>query len=193
MKAETLPAVQQTDLAQASGKGALHGSTDAGVAELVNVLNALSVGVQEAAQGSGVQDKELAKVLVNLQIAPGQPAHKAAIDADQAWTGLEEQEEFATALLQDSQDELMARVNKTYVVENPSDDELDDGETAESTGEGVVAGGRCRHHTQNSRLILALWSISPSHVAMTKQETFCVGRGCRLSEILLLNHGGRPT
>ena len=35
----------------------------------------------------------------------------------------------------------MARANKTYVVENPSDDELDDGETVESTGEGVVAGG----------------------------------------------------
>ena len=35
----------------------------------------------------------------------------------------------------------MARVNKTYVVENPSDDELDDGETVESAGEGVVAGG----------------------------------------------------
>ena len=139
MKAETLPAVHQADLAQASGKGALHGSTDAGVAELVNALNALSVGVQEAAQGSGVQDKELAEVLVNLQMVPGQPAHKAVIDAVQAWTGLEEQEEFAIALLQDSQDELMARVNKTYVGENPSDDELDDGETVESTGEGVVA------------------------------------------------------
>ena len=35
----------------------------------------------------------------------------------------------------------MARVKKTYVVEDPSDDELDDGETVESTGEGVVAGG----------------------------------------------------
>ena len=70
-----------------------------------------------------------------------QPAHKDAIDAVQAWTGLEEQEEFATALLQDSQDELMATVNKTHVVEDPSDDELDDGETVESTGEGVVAGG----------------------------------------------------
>ena len=98
MKAETLPAVHQADLAQASGKGALHGSIDAGVAELVNALNTLSVGVQEAAQGSGVQDKELAEVLVNLQIVPDQSAHKAAIDAVQAWTGLEEQEEFATAL-----------------------------------------------------------------------------------------------
>ena len=96
MKAETLPAVHQADLALASGKGALHGSTDAGVAELVNALNALSVGLQEAAQGPGVQDKELAEVLVNLQIVPGPPAHKAAIDADQAWKGLEEQEEFAT-------------------------------------------------------------------------------------------------
>ena len=71
------------------------------MAELVNALNALSVGVQEAAQGSGVQDKELAEVLVNLQIVPAQPAHKAAIDAVQTWTGLKEQEEFATALLQD--------------------------------------------------------------------------------------------
>ena len=143
MKAETLPVVHQADLAQASinGKGALRGSTDAGVAELVNALNVLSVGVQEAAQGSDVQDKELAEVLVNLQIVPGQPAHKAAIDAVQAWTGLEEQEEFATALLQDSQDTLMARVNKTHIEQDPSNDELDDGETVESTGEGVVAGG----------------------------------------------------
>ena len=107
----------------------------------MSAFNALSVGVQEAAQGSGVQDKELAEVLVNLQIVPGQPAHKAAIDAVQAWTGLEEQEEFATALLQDLQGELMARVNKTHVMENPSGDELDDGETFESTDEGVVAGG----------------------------------------------------
>ena len=28
-----------------------------------------------------------------------------------------------------------------YLVKDPSDDELDDGETVESTGEGVVAGG----------------------------------------------------
>ena len=35
----------------------------------------------------------------------------------------------------------MAKVSKRHVVEDPSDDELDDGETVESTGEGVVAGG----------------------------------------------------
>ena len=35
----------------------------------------------------------------------------------------------------------MARVNKTHVVEDPFDDELDDGETVESTGEGVVVAG----------------------------------------------------
>ena len=194
MKVETLPAVHQADLAQASGKGALYGSTDAGVAELVNAPNALSVGVQEAALGSGVQNKELAEVLVSLQTVPGQPVHKAAIDAVHAWTGLEEQERFATALLQDSQDELMTRVNRTYVVENPSDDELDDGETVESTGEGVVAGGSMPppSYTELS-CFFALWSISPSHVAMTKQETFCVERECPLSEILLLNHGGRQT
>ena len=143
MKVETLRVVHQADLAQASinGKGALRGSTDAGVAELGNALITLSVGVHEAARGSDVQDKELDEVLVNLQIVPGQPARKAAIDAVQAWTGLEEQEEFATALLQNLQDKLMVRVNKTHVVEDPSDVELDDGETVESTGEGVVAGG----------------------------------------------------
>ena len=107
----------------------------------MNAFNALSVGVQEAAQGSGVQDKELAEVLVNLQIVPGQPAHKAAIDAVQTWAGLEERQQFATALWQNSQDEMMARVNETHVGEDPSDDELDEGATAESTGEGVVAGG----------------------------------------------------
>ena len=107
----------------------------------MNALNALSVGVQEAAQGSSVQDKELAEVLVNLQIVPGQPAHKAAIRAVQTWTGLEEQEEFATALLQGSKDELMARVTKTHAVEDSSGDEPDDSETVESAGERVMAGG----------------------------------------------------
>ena len=52
----------------------------------------MSVGAQEAAQGSDVQDTELAEVLVDLQIVPGRPAHKTAIDAVQAWTGLEKQE-----------------------------------------------------------------------------------------------------
>ena len=60
---------------------------------------------------------------------------KHASDAVQTWTGLEEQEEFATALLQDSQDELMAKANKTHVVEDPSDDELEDGETVGSPGD----------------------------------------------------------
>ena len=129
----------------------------------------LSVGAQEAAQGSGVQDIELTEVLVNLQIVPCQPTHKAAIDAVQAWTGMEEQEEFANALLQDSHDELMARVNKTHVVEDPSDDDLSDGADVESTGAGAGGGSRCRHHrVQNFRLFLALWSITPKHMAMTK-------------------------
>ena len=141
MKAETLPAVHQADLAQASGKGALRSYIDAGVAKFVNALNALSVGAQEAAQGSGVQDTELAEVLVNLQIVPGQFAHKASIDVVQSWTGMEEQEEFAIALLQDSHDELMARVNTTYVAEKPSDDQLNDGDDVESTGAGATAGG----------------------------------------------------
>ena len=61
---------------------------------------------------------ELVEVLVNLQIVPGQPTHKA-IDAVSVWTGLGELEEFTTALLRDSHDDLMATVNKTYVVENP--------------------------------------------------------------------------
>ena len=77
------------------------------------VLNAAST---TAADKARLARFELAEVLVNLQVVPGQPAHKAAIDAVQTWTGLEEQEEFATALLQNSQDELMARVNKTYVL-----------------------------------------------------------------------------
>ena len=127
MKAETLPAGHQADLAQASGKRALRGSADAGVAELVNSLNALSVCAQKAEEGSGVQDIKLVEVLVILQIVPAQPTHEVTIDDVRALTGLEEQEEFATALLQDSRAELMARGNKTWVVEDPSDHELNDG------------------------------------------------------------------
>ena len=60
---------------------------------------------------------------------------------------MEEQEEFATALLQDSHDDLMARINKTREVEDPSNNELNDGEDVESTGAGAGGeGSRCRHH-----------------------------------------------
>ena len=59
----------------------------------------------------------------------------------QAWTGLEEQEEFATTLLQDSHDELMASVNTTHVVEDPSDDELNDVEDKTLRAPGRGRGG----------------------------------------------------
>ena len=107
---------------------------------------------------------------------------------------LEEQKGFATALLQNSQDELIARVNKTHVVGDPSDDELDDAKPLRARAKGWWQEGRCHHHhTHNFRIFLALWSISSSHVAMTKQEIVCVGRRCRLSEVLSLNQGGRQT
>ena len=54
---------------------------------------------------------------------------------------MEEQEELATALLQDSHDELMAGVNKTYVVEDPFEDELNDEEDVEVESTGAGAGG----------------------------------------------------
>ena len=118
----------------------------------------------------------LAEVFVDLQIVPGQPAHKAAIDVVQSWTGLEEQEEFATDLLQDSHHEFMTRVNKTRVeVKDPSDDELNDEKDVDSTGAGA-GWGVDANTIDNFRLSLALWSISPNHVTM-EQEICCIRRG----------------
>ena len=54
---------------------------------------------------------------------------------------MEEQEEFATALLQDSHDDLMARISKTRVVEDPSDNVLNNREDVESTGARAGGGG----------------------------------------------------
>lgn len=104
---------------------------------------------------------ELAEVFLNLQIVPGQPAHKAAIGAVQAWTGLAEKEEFATNLLQDSHDELMARANniRVYLVEDPNDDKLNDGEDVESTGTGTGGGeSRRRHHRISIMFVFFLLS-----------------------------------
>ena len=81
VKAETLPAGYQAELAKGSGKGVARGSKDAGVAELADALNALSVGVHVAASGPGVVDAELSDVLAHLDITPGQPAHSAATGA----------------------------------------------------------------------------------------------------------------
>lgn len=110
-----------------SGKGAINGSKDAGVAELTAALNALSVAAaQTAAAVPGVQDEELCDVLAHLNIVPGRPAHPAAIKSAKDWAGFEEQEGIAEVLLQDKHDVLMERVTNGYVEEtSPSDHELE--------------------------------------------------------------------
>ena len=120
----------------------------------------------------------------------GEPPELSWLDCPQGrhgrGPGLEEQGEFATALLQDSHDELMARVNKTHVVEDFSDDKLNDGEDRTLRARERGGGGSVPPPSYaNFRLPLALWSISPNHLARTKQETFCVRRGCRSSETRL--------
>ena len=78
---------------------------DGGACEYTQRIERRCVG-----SGAGIQctRHRAAEVLVNFQIVPDKPTHKTAIGAVEAWTGLEEQEEFVTALLQDSHDELMA-------------------------------------------------------------------------------------
>ena len=89
----------------------------------------------------------------------------------------------------------MARVNKTHVVEDPFDDELNDVENFESTGAGGRGKGGSMPPPSYAELssFFGLWSISLNHAARTKQETFCVRRGCRLSETLRLNQRGMQT
>ena len=56
-----------------------------GCSSTARELNVLGFGLQEAtAQGSGVNDTELCKVLVDMDISPGKPADKAAMDASRA-------------------------------------------------------------------------------------------------------------
>ena len=77
---------QQADLTAESAKGVSRGSEDPGVAALAKARNALSFGVHEAAaQGSCANETELCDVLVDLDISPGNPAHKAAMDAAREW------------------------------------------------------------------------------------------------------------
>ena len=64
----------------------------------------LSVGVHEAAQGSGVQDTEWCKVLPNLDVVPVKHSYKVAIDATQAWADLEKHKEIAETLLLDARE-----------------------------------------------------------------------------------------
>lgn len=136
LKAETLSAEQEADLANDAGKGVVDGAKDAGVAELTDTLNALSIGVREAASGPGVQDSELVEVLANLNIAPGTRAHPAAIKAVDEWARLEEQPEFADTLSEDAKEIFMERVNNTYEEEVDSDDEEDNAKDSESAGGG---------------------------------------------------------
>ena len=76
-----------------------------------------------------------------------------------------EEQGFASALLQDLHDELMARVNKTYAVGDPSDDELNDGEDVERLGAEARAraGGGFDAVTIARRTLIFIW---PSGVIM---------------------------
>ena len=53
------------------------------------ILNALSVGVKEAAEGGGVQDSEMCEVLSHLGIVPGMPTIPPAMEAVESWVELE--------------------------------------------------------------------------------------------------------
>ena len=90
-----------------SERGVQKGSKDAEVYELAQTITTLSVGMRNAGNGSGVQDKELIKVFSDLQIFPGQLPHQGAIDVTQIWAGLDEDEGIVSALKQDTVDELM--------------------------------------------------------------------------------------
>ena len=111
-------------LASDVGKGASNSSKDAGVAELMAALNALSLGVKE--ETAGVVDSEMSDVLAHLNVTAGRPAHPAAVKATKECAELEEQEGIAKALAQDANDVLVEKVNNSYVEEDicPSDEEL---------------------------------------------------------------------
>lgn len=127
-------------LARDSGKGVRNGSEESEVAKLVEALNALSVGVQNAAQSLSVRGDELCEVLAHLEIVPGQPASSTAIQLAQAWAGLEEQEEIAEALRLDSVEVLTERAKSTFEDEsNPSDDEVEQ-ENGDNESMGAAGG-----------------------------------------------------
>ena len=107
------------------------------MAALAKAFNALSFGVHEAAaQGSCVNDTELCNVLVDLDISPGKPAHKAAVDAAREWATLEDEEDLVEAMRLDEQDVMVGDIIDSIVEEgNVSDGESEDGD--ESAGSRV--------------------------------------------------------
>ena len=157
---ETLPTVHQADLAQASGLDVLRGFTEAGVAELVNALHAYSVGAQEASQSSGLHDKELTGVSKpSDRFWPSYPYARYRRGA-----GLNMVRGGGLArnrLLQDSHDELIARVNKTYVVEDPSDNELTMGRTLRGREQGWDGGEGVDAAIIVRRTFVLFWPSGP--------------------------------
>ena len=83
-------------------------------------------------------------MVMTLDIMPGKPFPQATVEATQTWAGLEEQKIMLQALMLDTKDILMGRVNNTGTEEiNPSDNEcelLNDNECIESTRAGGVSG-----------------------------------------------------
>ena len=117
------------------------GFNDAGVAELADTVNTLSVGVDVAVSRPGVVDAELSDGMRHFDITPGQPAHFSAIRAAEEWAESDEQDEVAKALHQDANDGFLEKVGNKFVLENslsddePEPDSMEDAESVGSRGQ----------------------------------------------------------
>ncbi|CAN0079347.1 unnamed protein product, partial [Laminaria digitata] len=82
-----------------------------GLAELAEVLNALSAAVHRARGRGGSSsdiDADLVEVLSDLDISPGDPADQVAIAAARAWATVEDREDVAEALRLDEQEAILS-------------------------------------------------------------------------------------
>ncbi|CAB1105377.1 unnamed protein product [Ectocarpus sp. CCAP 1310/34] len=118
-----------------------HGKTRFDIAEpdlkaLTETVNTLSTSVSDAQkQGSAVVDDEIAELLAELNIEPGQPLRGQAVSAIQGWATIEDDAEVVEALRLDAADDMAALLAGARISSGcDEEDETEDGGGGENTG-----------------------------------------------------------
>ena len=118
-----------------------HGKTRFDIAEpdlkaLTETVNTLSTSVSDAQkQGSAVVDAEIAELLAELNIEPGQPLGGQAVSEIQGWATIEDDAEVVEALPLDATDDMASMLAGAHISSGcDEEDKMEDGGGGENTG-----------------------------------------------------------
>ena len=153
-----------------------HGKTRFDIAEpdlkaLMETVNTLSTIVSDAQkQGSAVVDDEMAELLAELNIEPGQPLGGQAVSAIQGWATIDDDAEVVETLRLDAADDMAAMLAGARISSGcDEEDEMQMAMAVRTRGASAVL----HRLIVSCHLTSASWNRQQMRVAMETRRSIC--------------------